>query len=188
MATTARLKFLDEAADLLAFTSPTAAAQLRSTQLESFQGDVAKASKIRKHQICGGCGELLAPGWNCSVKSKKRTRQDRLTQAKDTKPMTLQCARCNSITKTEKARRLRIRPVQQQAVVQPPAKSENPSGVRKEDRPAQSSSTPSASTNEGSIKKRNRNKKTSLQSLLADRKAAEPKQTLGLGLMDFMKT
>ncbi|KAK4618133.1 hypothetical protein CLAFUW4_12358 [Fulvia fulva] len=188
MATTARLNFLDEAADLLAFSSPTTAAQLHSTRLEPTQEDVVKAQVVKNDRLCGGCGDSLIPWWNCSIRTKKRTRQERLNQDKSTKFTTVQCARCNSFTMVRQVRRSTGRPVPQQPMVQPATERKKVVAVQKDDQPTQGSITPSSTPTESAVKKRSRNKKSSLQSLLADRKAVEPKKGSGLGLMDFMKT
>ncbi|EME41077.1 hypothetical protein DOTSEDRAFT_47281 [Dothistroma septosporum NZE10] len=183
MAATARLHFLDEAANLLTFASPTTAAQLRSERLKSTKEDLAKARVIKDGRICGGCGDSLIAGWNCCIKTKKRKRQERLNHDKGTKSMTLQCSRCNSFTTLDHARRTTGR-----FALQSPKAVESKKVVAEQalNHPTPSATTqPSASLDSG-IRKRNRNKKSSLQSLLADRKIAEPKK--GLDLMDFMKT
>ena len=47
---------------------------------------------------------------------------------------------------------------------------------------------PTVESEQSGSKKRARNKKSSLQSMLADKKSTEQKKGPGLGLMDFMKT
>lgn len=184
-----RTTFLDKASLLLATASPAVSAELRS----SLNDDPA-CNNVASHNhvcTCKSCGTVLILGWNGSIlrsNAGPRSRQDRLANKNTLKSMKVQCSQCNSITTLESTKPARetVRKVTRD---KPTTSTESRALVEDEQRRStMPKPTIPASTENPATRKRSRNnKKSSLQSLLADHKSSKQK-TSNLDIMDFMKT
>lgn len=177
----ARMKHLQTSSEALMLTSPSISAYLQ-TQKTSPSDESSKTKT--KYQACSSCGSLLLPGYNSTVTStKKRTRQDRLAGRSATK--IISCSSCHAthilpvttkITKTS-ARKETVATSSSPVANQASTATTLPASNTKSTQPTTEPST---------TKKRNRNRKSTLQAMLADRKTSNV-QGFGLGLGDFMK-
>lgn len=192
-ATEARLKFLNEAAHLLAIPSPAISATFgaaRGRMLETNDIDLDMPQKewdaIRR-EFCGACGNLMVHGWSCEVirnlESKrmvKDKKEDTLKQSKSkSKDMIFSCLRCNRSTvqmlpkRASRHSRRAFRTHKAQAA------------ASADDMVREDKSSVLKSANAGS-KKRAKARKGGLQAMLAQSKTQISEQK-GLDLMDFMK-
>lgn len=185
-AVTRRIHYLDSASQCLLTISPAISAHLRLVRNNVAEnGD--RNSTQESNCSCSACGSMLLPGWTCeSVRdsAQKRTRKDRLTKQKpDLKVIKWKCSRCNVVTTIEA-----LKPERRQTVK--PRSSRAADAAQADttvDKPTVSSQL-TLSTQQTS-KKRGRSKKLSLQSILANQKKPDAKQSegFGLNLMDIMK-
>lgn len=182
-----RLRFLDDASKRLLGSSPAISAHLQTVR-ESIIGDEGDDHQPSPISTCVACGNLLLPGWSCeslSNTSGKRTRKERLgRKATGRRRVKFRCHRCNSTTTTVGA----MLSLKSQKPREAPPSS---GGVTSTPAIANSANTALSSKDlpRSSPRKRPRTKKSTLQSMLANRKPAEPQvlQGFGLGLMDIMK-
>lgn len=187
-----RLDHLAKASQALATSSPATSGHLRSAHQRLATGEGKPVSSPSHLRICSACGSSLIWKWNCeAVKSeasgKKRTRQDRLQKQSSTRILQVRCSRCDSITEIESTKAStaearspeRILPIEIQIV-----KSLAPHPLVPK---IQTSEPPPAPTSKPSgIKKRSRNKNSSLQYMLENRKPTGPAKGFDLGLANFM--
>lgn len=191
-----RLDHLAKASQSLALKSPAVSGHLRSAQARLATGEDRPLSSPTHPRICSACGSSLIPGWNCDFSAdkstrKKRTRQDRLNQMSNAQAVTVRCSRCDSVNtigdiKTP-AKSVKTSVVQRQKLEHSlPKKIE----ATKPSAPPQMNVTSLLASEDSHTvpvtKKRTRNKKTSLQSMLDSRKPAPQTKGFGLGLADFM--
>lgn len=190
MASLATLDYMERASELLSTSAPTVCAKLQHSQrtLAEATGKEAPGNML----TCNACGHALIPGWTCTSKSEtksRRTRQDRLAKLQSTKTVSLECSKCLSINtldapKPKHSKRSKANPPKAPAVKiskPDPQEASRTTSIAPQAKPSESSAEPAG-------KKRNRNKKSSLQSMLAGQKPPAPKGGFGLDLMDFMKT
>ena len=177
-AATARESHLQASSEALMFTSPSTSAYLQ-TQKTNTSDESSKANT--NPQICS-CGRRLLPGWNCKVRSvKKHTRKDRLAGKSASK--TLSCPVCNAVHILSTRTKIRNpRAPKSPVITDFGTKAKTPFA------PPQPTPT-TAEPGTSATRKRSRNKKSSLQAMLADRKPGGTSnvQGFGLGLGDFMK-
>lgn len=190
-----RLGYLDQAAQVLSRTSPSISGHLRSAQHRLATGEGREVSTLSQLQICPACGSSLILGWNCEkatskVAGKKRTRQDRLRKHDSPKAIDVRCSRCEKVTKLEMVRIPKAK--ERKPQVELPAKL--PSVLLPAAPPPEIARSPSSgvlpsgtASVASAVKKRSRNKKSSLLSMLENRKPASQTPGFGLGLADFMK-
>lgn len=107
--TGARAAFLQEAAQLLAVSSPSISAALGSARAKLVED--AGAEFTQKHyeafqrEFCGACGSLMIPGWSCQV--TVQSGQAYKTKGATKKPMNSRkktiytCLRCHRETSQE---------------------------------------------------------------------------------------
>lgn len=186
-AAASRSTFLDKASSLLATASPAVSAELRS----SLNIDPAYSKDGSQDGVCtcNSCGTIFLPGWNSSILRRTtgpRSRQDRLAKT-TSKGVNFQCSQCNAITTIESTKPIRAIPRKATSnKPSPSAKSHHAAEDRQRDLTTPKAIVP-ASTEPGPRKRSRNNKKSSLQSLLADRNSSKQK-TSSLDIMDFMKT
>ena len=178
----ARLKYLEHASTLLQASSPTASAFLQ-TKRRTVADEIGRMrTSDEKSQACNSCGTLVVLGWSCSMerstpRAKHRQARERPIQ---TKALTLRCNNCNatiisSSRKPPKVNRGKLPDILQEA----------PTPIM-DSRKATAPSTPQSGVQAASRKARN--KKSSLQSMLASHTNTTNAPTRpGLNLMDFMK-
>lgn len=193
MASVATLSYIERASELLSTSAPTVSAKLQHSRRTLAE---ATGKEAPEHMLtCNACGHALIPGWTCASKpqtNSKRTRQDRLAKLQSTKTVSLECSKCQSINtldapKPKPSKRLEANPPESSTVKPSKLDSQPPSEVSRT-QPIATQAKPSDSPAEPASKKRNRNKKSSLQSMLAGKKPPALKGGFGLDLMDFMKT
>lgn len=186
----ARLRFLDNASKSLCISSPAISAHLRTVRRSITDDKDGTTSVLGADGVCVACGSILLPGRTCnSISSacEKRTRQDRLMRnEKGVRIEKLKCQRCGSVSTIEK-------PGSKPKWRKPPQNMRSfPVSEQETSKKAKPPSEPSSKLvqhTERSTRRRPRNKKPSLHSMLADQKTVESKPTAGFGLdlMDLMK-
>ncbi|KAF2482991.1 hypothetical protein BDY17DRAFT_296603 [Neohortaea acidophila] len=172
----ARLRFLNGVAERLMVSSPATSAYVQSVRLAALHND---ESRDGGDGICTACGNILIFGWSCDIpKTEKRTRSTRIASSLDHQQrMAAQCVRCDSSTFINKAKRRKTKRSPQTSKLPQPQVLE----------PVQSASL---ETEKPSARRRPRNKKASLQSMIANKPTSNSGRSTGFGLdlMDLMKT
>lgn len=173
----ARLRFLNGVAERLVVSSPATSAYVQSVRLAALHND---DSADGEDGICTACGNILILGWSCNIpKTAKRIRATRIASSLDQQQsIAVQCERCNSAMFINKAKRSKTQGITQTSKLSHPRVPE----------PIQ---TTSIETKEKpSARRRPRNKKASLQSMIASNPSSTSGRDTGLGLdlMDLMKT
>ena len=142
-------------------------------------------SKTR--EACGACGNIMTVGWEASVqlKTQRSRRQKKRTEkiSERSREMIYTCATCSKVT------RISVKPmeVRKKTVIQKssPILATNQNKASSQ---ANSSILPGPPTVGQSTKKRSKRKNGGLEALLANKKAADARNSgFGLDLMDFMK-
>lgn len=193
----AKLRFLEQASEVLAVSSPPVSSFLRATKR-----DVAASQEIEStglDNICNGCSQALLVGWSCEpVRSKESrpTRQQRVSGA-STATKSVNCLSCGTLNTIQ--HRKRIKTIEQQptrieiakpAVVPPARKEEQKPTTAPDPAPAPPSKeqTPETTQAKPAARRKARGKHASLQALVANKKPEAPKNSgFGLDFMDFMK-
>lgn len=188
-----RFKYLQEAARILAISSPAVSAELGATRirlLEERNADLEATPKERdalRRELCCACGNLMLPGWSCGVAQERRPADPTKKKKGDAiekksrceSDLVYTCLRCHR--KTTKNLPL------------PPARRTQIAGrVSKIHRPAPTDDAGKTETNKGvktanaSSKQRAKARKGGLQAMLAKSKT-QGSASQGLDLMDFMQ-
>jgi RNase P subunit RPR2 len=182
-----RASYLQEAAHLLAVSSPTASAffgSARNRLVEETESEIpTKERDALRRETCGACGNLLIPGWSCEVSSKPKTQQ-KSHKAKSMANTTgfptttiyecLRCGRRTEQTLQAKARRQLKRPKKPVTTL-----PDITTSIRmKVDEPK------APKTANASSKQRQKTRKGGLQAMLEKNKTQKASQDLDL--MDFL--
>lgn len=195
----ARLRFLEQASEALAVTSPTVSSLIRATKREaaSLQGLETAAPE----NTCSACSQSLILSWSCEpirTIEHRQTRQQRISgNASTTK--CVKCSACGtentiqhqkrkrtnepklSITTRDAKRKITIS-VEQPTPVSLPEPTPVPSPTLSKEQ------TPEAVSTKPTARRKARGKNATLQALLANKKPEAPKSSgFGLDFMDFMK-
>ena len=181
-----RLKFLREAAHLLAVSSPTSSAFLGSAQdrlIEDAELDLQpKEADALRRSFCGACGNPLIAGWSCKVAHQtdiKRVRKERKPSKDSTQPakhIVYTCLRCERQTVQSLQTRppRHVRKSTKQKVAQPlPEPKQQAQEVSKTPKSVNASS-----------KERKKARKGGLAAMLEKSKSQNSNQG-GFDLMDF---
>jgi RNase P subunit RPR2 len=169
----ARLRYLNESAHLLATTAPETSRYLMSRCNALIFDHQIEVDDKQKMASCGACGTLILPGWEGILEShcerskgiKKGKRQNRAVQSRS---LVYECGTCGKKT--------------QERVEPPPPVKKNVVGASVSKAPKQLTvSTPAQS----SSKKRAKARKGGLVAILAQKKTVDTSG--GFDLMDFMK-
>ncbi|OBT65629.1 hypothetical protein VE03_05574 [Pseudogymnoascus sp. 23342-1-I1] len=196
-ALSAQLKYLTDAAHLMAFTAPGCSSHLMSRgNLLMFSNDIDQSDTHRRH-VCGGCGNIMTPGWTGTVKNEVR-RQPRSRQANKRKAsaitqaaersMVYTCDRCKRETRHVITTTALPRVNPQRTAQSRPASGEEPELLSSTPQ-SQSQATPTVPSANASSRKRAKSRKQGgLQALLAKNKEASQSSNggFGLDLLDFM--
>lgn len=195
-ALSAQLKYLTDAAHLMAFTAPGCSSHLMSRgNLLMFSNDIDQSDTHRRH-VCGGCGSIMTPGWTSTVNNevKRQPRSQKtnkrkagaITQAIE-RSIVYACDRCKRETRhiinTTALPRINPRRAEQPRL----APGEGPE--RLSSNPQSQVGTPTMPSANASSKKRAKSRKQGgLQALLAKNKEASQSTGggFGLGLLDLM--
>jgi RNase P subunit RPR2 len=185
---TSRFTYLQEAAHLLAVSSPSASAFLglaRNRLVEDTGTEVpTREWDALRRETCGACGNMLIPGWSCEVSNEHQTRAKSGKRksipsglATSNTSVVYHCHRCHR--KTEQ-------------LLQPPARRQvnklanrivsNPS-IAAISKPVKEDDPKVLKTANSSSKQRQRARKGGLQAMLEKNKTQSLSQ--GLDLMDF---
>lgn len=189
------LRFLTDAAHLLATTAPETSAHLMTQRSAlMFNNDLPQSDAQRQH-VCGSCGHIMIQGKGSTIKleAEKAMRKSRMRKVAPTnqakKPVVpaagtlkqLTCRNCARYTKIQlppAPRAMRHGPK--------PARLSSARGIGTVPAvPSAMSEPPKVSANANS-KKRAKNRKQGLQALLQQSQASNS-MGLGLSLTDFMK-
>lgn len=191
----AQVKYLTDAAHLMAFTAPGCSSHLMSRgDLLMFSNDIDQSDTHRRH-VCGGCGNIMTPGWTSTVKNEVQ-RQPKSRQAHKRKAsaipqatersMVYTCDRCKRETRhgitTAALPRVNPRRTAQSRL----ASGEEPELLSST---PQSQATPTVPSANASSRKRAKSRKQGgLQALLAKNKEASQSSSSGFGLdlLDLM--
>lgn len=197
-ALSAQLKYLTDAAHIMAITAPGCSSHLMSrSNLLMFSNDIDQSETHRRH-VCGGCGNIMTPGWTSTIKNevqrlqpkREKTRKRKassITQAPE-RAMVYTCDRCRRETRhvitTAALPRVTPRRAEQSRL------SSREVPERLSSTPQSQASTPTAPSANASSKKRAKSRKQGgLQALLAKNKEASQSSSggFGLDLLDLMK-
>ena len=197
-ALSAQLKYLTDAAHLMAFKAPGCSSHLmsRCDQI-MFSSHIDQSSTHRRH-ICGGCGNIMTPGWTSTTRKEEERRQLKrhhahkrrekgVTKATENS-MVYTCDRCGRETRyaINRASLPRIIPRRGlQPCLTPGEAPERLSTTA----PAQTGTPTLLSANANSKKRAKSRKQGGLQALLAKNKEASQSSSggFGLDLFDLMK-
>jgi ribonuclease MRP protein subunit SNM1 len=187
---TARLRYLKDAAHLLATTAPTTSRFLMSECNSLMFENGIEPSESNRREACGACGTIMILGWH----GKLEVEYSRVLRAKGkraterAKAMGYRCDSCGRQTRIELP------------APSPRPKASNSSRMKLSSSIASNNTPlqPSASTQQtvpgisasSTGKKRTKAKKSSgLEAVLARQRAAESNRPSGFGLdlLDFMK-
>ncbi|KAF2276247.1 uncharacterized protein EI97DRAFT_53385 [Westerdykella ornata] len=188
-----RLKYLREAARILAVSSPAVSAELGATRirlLEERDADLEATPKERdalRRELCVACGNLLLPGWSCSVAHESRSRnpiKKKEGDAMEMKPrcesdLVYTCLRCHR--RTEK--QLPLPPPRRTQIAGRPSRISKPAPMAQSDGADRNKGIKTANA---SSKQRAKARKGGLQAMLAKSKS-QNSTSQGLDLMDFMQ-
>jgi len=179
----ARLRYLNDAAHLLATTAPATSRQLMSKCNSLIFDCELEQSESHKRQICGACGTIMTVGWATTLEIQSQRPRGKVGKAlqketrKPKKEMVYKCGACRRTTRFD--------------IPLPAAKRKTIStGHSKAAVPIQAKTATTATVHSAnsSSKKRAKARKGGLEALLANNKAVEARQSgFGLDLMDFMK-
>ena len=209
---TARARYLDESAHLLASTSPAISRHLRSQLRKLATDQNLGLSDVQIKEACGACGNLMIPGWttrtyreNGTSKRSINRNASRRAIARNASPQTQneeaavraichECLICNRVARESLAAPRKASKEHQEPT--PPSKSAaattrtpNVTHIPAKSGPG---SPASSSTNASSRRRAKARKQSGLQALLAKKKEESLSGGLstgfGLDLMDLMKT
>jgi RNase P subunit RPR2 len=176
-----RVKFLQEAAHLLALPSPTAAAFLgnaRNKLIEDAEVNISsKESDAFRRSICGACGNVMIPGWSCKVSNGGRPKSVGRNESEPKKSIRYTCLRCQRETLQTLQRRPRKQVKRSRSLPDTVPISGSTTAAKKEDDIA-----PKAMN--ASSKQRQRARKGGLQAML-DKKKTQDAGSGGLDFIDF---
>lgn len=197
----AQLKFLSDAAHLLAVNAPACSSHIMSSRdTIMFANDMELSESHRRH-VCGGCGTIKVPAWTVEVakettegRRKKRMtkgqlqkRKERAAKSRAPGAMVDICKRCDRKTRQSILKPAPHCNTQRQAPASRPSIL-NTSALLPTSTFTSSTTAPTASTNASSKKRSKSRKLGGLQALLAKNKeASQGSKEFGLDLMDLMR-
>jgi RNase P subunit RPR2 len=181
----ARLRYLNDSAHLLANTAPSTSRQLRSRcDVLMSENDLAP-SDAHRQDACGACGTIMVLGWVGTMKtgpqpSRRRKPRPDGQAIKQTKALIYECKTCHRKTRFPLSE-----PPPATRYKNPSSTSRLLSTSQSLTKPMPSSLVPEARSN--SKKRAKARKRGGLEALLTAKKAGPEASGFGLDLMDFMK-
>ncbi|KAK8087383.1 RNAse P Rpr2/Rpp21/SNM1 subunit domain-containing protein [Apiospora phragmitis] len=198
------LRFLTDAAHLLAKTAPETSAHIMAKRNSlMFENNLELSDRQREH-ICGSCGHIMIPGAGDALKletdkviRKSRSKKGAVAAKPDArKPgrasgirKVMTCKMCDRYTKLDFppppsiVRRAKAKPTISTTIPGLPIAPGAKANAAQASEPAKAPPSANASS-----KKRAKNRKQGLQALLQSQASSSaPKVGLGLSLADFMK-
>ena len=185
----ARLRYLNASAHLLATTAPAASRYLMSRcNTLMFERNIEQPEAQRR-KICGACGTIMVLGWEGKMQLEPQRPRGSNNQKRDThksnKAVVYKCESCSRVSRfpfpllapRNKTQLLPQTPTLGVGVASPsPGKA-----ISRMDAPL--------STNASSKKRAKARKRSGLGAILAKKKSSETSTSdFGLNLMDFMKS
>lgn len=177
----ARLRYLNESAQLLATIAPTTSRFLMSRHNSLIFESGRDRSEAEKRDACGACGTITIPGWESTIQLPRkqiRKGKDKILQAAKTKVVVYTCEACGrkncySLDKPQLPRH---------------TSGSSKSNITESPAAPRAVSTIPSSTS-SSRKRAKSRKQGSLEALLAREKPSNTRGSggFGLDLMDFMK-
>jgi ribonuclease MRP protein subunit SNM1 len=173
----ARLRFLNGSAHLLATTAPSTSRHLQSRRNTLMYDNELDPSEAHRRDACGACGTIVILGWKSTMQtesqpSRRRNPRPEELVMKQTKALIYKCKTCGRKTRFPLSR--------PSAVTRHKPESSYPKSTRSI--PGQSN--PEKSNGKKRVRAR---KRGGLEALLAAKRTGPETSGFGLGLMDFMK-
>lgn len=179
-----RASYLQNAAHLLAVSSPTASALLGSARNQLIDDMKTEATtkelEALRRDTCHACGNVMVPGWSCTIQGKSRRKQKGMKQDAKTNDLAtkiiINCSRCQRQTENPLPGQPRkhLRRSKSVAFSEPAATA----SIASKDAGSGAPKTANASS-----KQRQKARKGGLQAMLEKNKTQSSNQ--GLDLMDF---
>lgn len=199
-AISARLKYLNDSAHLLAMSAPATSAYLMSRcHRLMFDNDLDQTSAQKRH-VCGACGNIMILGWTSTIQLEAvRARKGkhnatctlRRPSNEKVKTIVYTCELCNRQTR-QSINTTIPKASQTQNIIPRPKASQiaTPVKVLSSDTYPATRTPGSASANASSRKRAKIRKQSGLQALLAKNKELDTRGSaggFGLDLLDLMK-
>ena len=179
---TARLRYLNDSAHLLATTAPATSKYLMLKCNSLMFDNSIEQPEAYKRKACGACGTIMILGWEgkLEVESGRAQRGKRKTTTDGTRAMVYRCESCGSKTRLN----VSTSPSSSQK-----HKSISHAKLTSSTLQTSNASTLSANTPPQAKKRTKARKQGGLEAILARQKAAESRGLSGFGLdlLDFMK-
>ncbi|KAF8864870.1 hypothetical protein BDZ45DRAFT_581661 [Acephala macrosclerotiorum] len=177
----ARLRYLNDSAHLLATTAPETSRHLMSRHNALIFDSQTDQSEAQKRTACGACGTIMLAGWEGTLESRSERQRASKTEKSTHRPVqsrviVYECGTCSRKTRerVKSAPPMKRRTVA--SLLSKPADQMDMSA-------SPSINTPSTSS---SSKKRAKSRKGGLAAILAQKSTASSSGS-GFDLMDFMK-
>ncbi|CAG8952401.1 hypothetical protein HYFRA_00001148 [Hymenoscyphus fraxineus] len=187
----ARLKYLDEAAHLLAPTA-SAASKHMMLQYNSLLFDATDPHKpLKNKNACGACGTIMILGWEAAMapsipRSRRNGKSNGNGNGSKSKAISYKCQSCHRITRhpiLNRQRRQKPAPKSSSS-----AHTLTPISSSNLQPKTNLSATAASSANSNSKKRAKSRKQGGLQAILAKKNSTEAASSgFGLDLLDFMK-
>jgi RNase P subunit RPR2 len=176
----ARLRYLNESAQLLATTAPTTSRFLMSRRNSLIFESGRDRSEAQKRDACGACGTITIPGWESKIQLPRqqiRKGKNKISQAAKTKVVFYTCEAC---------RRKTCYSLDKPQMPRHTLGSSKSNITELSATPKEVSTIPSSTSS--SRKRAKSRKQGCLEALLARKKPdTRGSGAFGLDLMDFMK-
>ncbi|KAH6711048.1 hypothetical protein DL95DRAFT_1867 [Leptodontidium sp. 2 PMI_412] len=182
----ARLRYLNESAHLLATTSPTTSRYLMSRHNALMYDSKIELSESQKKKACGACGTIMILGWEATLQSEVRSRKGKAAgntarkereAARHLRTMVYTCGTCSKKTQFPTSI---SKPIRRNKAALPSTSTSTA--------PTLQSQASEANTPSKKAPKRKSRKKGVLEAILARNQAPQATSSgFGLDLSDFMK-
>ncbi|KAG0645889.1 hypothetical protein D0Z07_8053 [Hyphodiscus hymeniophilus] len=199
---TARLRYLNDSAHLLAMTAPSTSKHLMSQCNALMFADGIDPPDSHKRKACGACGTIMVLGWDGKLEMQpKRGRRGKSgTSVTDrARAMVYECGSCgrktrfytstaqSSVSKHSSAPGLHMKHLTSSTQVSDASQSELFKPKSRSNTIATSISTSTLSGDSSKRKRTKSRKQSGLEAVLARQKATDSRGSSGFDLLDFMK-
>ncbi|KAG9239190.1 hypothetical protein BJ875DRAFT_244957 [Amylocarpus encephaloides] len=179
----ARLRYLNDSAHLLAVTAPSTSKHIMSSYNSLLSDNHLDSTEEHKREVCGACGAIMALGWEAIEEFKDPRRKRERNNVTSTKTLTYRCLCCkrrsnHTVTSCPRHKPKKLSPSFSRPIIATTTTTTETMH-----------NLPSKEASSTNGKKRSKSKKQSgLQALLAKQKASQNVSSgFGLDLLDFMK-
>lgn len=192
----ARLRYLNDSAHLLATTAPTTSKYLVSKCNSLMFDNSIEQPESHKRKVCGACGTIMILGWHGRVElqSQRSRRGKNVSAEKATdraRAMVYKCESCgrksriNISSSAPKRKSSSVSHTEHLSSITPTSNTPLLPGIST---PPQPTSNTSATTTSASKKRSKAKKQSGLEAILARQRATDSRGSgFGLNLFDFMK-